>query len=400
MSTERGSKKRKTRSSCSGIELASAFHALQKFRHTVTEDFGPDNTNLESIELDTEIDEDALAQLDGLKTRSRCSRIALTSVFHILQKFRSTITEDFGPNNTNLKNTELDTEINEDTLVQLDGLLQWMDAKIKISTKSQSHVFSSASLEHVSNIQISPGPPLSLKDDVVQQTAAAKLASTDHLMSSKNMHKFLDMLLHLVAKPSEASSRTWVNAFLYRTSAMLPPAKQMVLNVEYNVSPVTKPTVLGSEVILVGVVDYTIIVTNDPKMAQFFLNNPGIQNLMQYIESVLGFFVVEAKAQDVKLDDHIPQIVLQLYATAKKLKKTHIRGILTNGYEWLFLVLTVNQDGKGASYRVSDHPYSAAPQENFGNEVIPDVPLDMISGILASWIEHSCEDLLEDDWFI
>lgn len=135
MSTERGSKKRKTRSSCSGIELASAFHALQKFRHTVTEDFGPDNTNLESIELDTEIDEDALAQLDGLKTRSRCSRIALTSVFHILQKFRSTITEDFGPNNTNLKNTELDTEINEDTLVQLDGLLQWMDAKIKISTK-------------------------------------------------------------------------------------------------------------------------------------------------------------------------------------------------------------------------------------------------------------------------
>ncbi|PPQ94305.1 hypothetical protein CVT25_004962 [Psilocybe cyanescens] len=334
------------------------------------------------------------------KIRSNFSRIELFSAFRVLQKFRSTITEDVGPDKTNPESIELDTEIDEDALAQLDGLLQWMDSKIKIATKSQSHAFSSTSLAHVSDVQISPGPPLFLKDDVAQRVATAKLASTDHLMSSENMHKFLDMLLHLVAKPSEASSRTWVDAFLYRASAMLPPAKKMVLNIEYNVLPVTIPTVLGSEVILAGIVDYTVIVTNDPKMARFFLNNPGIRNLMQYIESVLGFFVVEAKAQDVKLDDHIPQIVLQLYAAAKKLKKTHIRGTLTNGYEWLFLVLTVNQDGEGASYRVSDRAYSAAPQENLGDEVIPDVPPDMISGILASWIERSCEDLLEDDWFI
>lgn len=73
MSTERGSKKRKTRSGCSGIELASVFHVLQKFRSTITtitdskdHNVSLDNTDLESIELDTEIDEDALAQLDGL----------------------------------------------------------------------------------------------------------------------------------------------------------------------------------------------------------------------------------------------------------------------------------------------------------------------------------------------
>jgi NH3-dependent NAD+ synthetase len=68
MSTERGSKKRKTRSGCSGIELASAFHVLQKFRDKIkTEDLvEPDDSNLESVELDMEIDEDALAQLDSL----------------------------------------------------------------------------------------------------------------------------------------------------------------------------------------------------------------------------------------------------------------------------------------------------------------------------------------------
>lgn len=124
---------------------------------------------------------------------------------------------------------------------------------------------------------------------------------------------------------------------------------------------------------------------------------------MQHIESVLGFFVVEAKDRDVKLNDHIPQIVLQLYAAAKKLKcdfhlhfpipkssflnrKTHIRGTLTNGYEWLFLVLAVNQDGDGASYRVSNRAYSAAPQEDFVDMVVPDMSPDMISGILASWV--------------
>ena len=71
MFTEGGSKKRKTRSCCSGIELASAFHVLQKFRDKIkTEDlvepYRPDDHNVESAELDMEIDMDALAQLDGL----------------------------------------------------------------------------------------------------------------------------------------------------------------------------------------------------------------------------------------------------------------------------------------------------------------------------------------------
>jgi len=30
------------------------------------------------------------------------------------------------------------------------------------------------------------------------------LTGTDHFMSSENMHKFLDMLLHLIARPVRA----------------------------------------------------------------------------------------------------------------------------------------------------------------------------------------------------
>ena len=49
---------------------------------------------------------------------------------------------------------------------------------------------------------------------------------------------------------------------------MLPPTKQMVLNVEYNVSSVSVPTASGSEVLLVGFIDYTVVVTNDVKVAR------------------------------------------------------------------------------------------------------------------------------------
>ena len=62
-----GIKRSKTRSGCSGIELISAFHVLQKFRDTIkTEDVEPDDSNFESFELEMEIDRDALAQLDCL----------------------------------------------------------------------------------------------------------------------------------------------------------------------------------------------------------------------------------------------------------------------------------------------------------------------------------------------
>ena len=118
---------------------------------------------------------------------------------------------------------------------------------------------------------------------------------------------------------------------------MLPPTKQMVLNVEYNVLPVSVLTASGSEIALVGFIDYTVVVTNDVKIARelcyiysycshflrntgYFLNHPGVRNLAQYIESVSGFFVVEAKDRDVKLDDHVPQVLTQLYAAARKLK--------------------------------------------------------------------------------
>ena len=68
------------------------------------------------------------------KTRSSCSRIEFASAFHVLQKLRDKIkTEDPGDNN--LDSVELDMEIDKDGLAQLDGLLEWMNSKIKSTKK-------------------------------------------------------------------------------------------------------------------------------------------------------------------------------------------------------------------------------------------------------------------------
>ena len=67
-------------------------------------------------------------------------------------------------------------------------------------------------------------------------------------------------------------------------------------------------------------------------------------------------------------------------------RKSHIRGTSTNGYEWFFLLLSVNPNGEGASYRISDRPYSAAPQEAGVDVIIPEMSPDTIAGILASWV--------------
>jgi hypothetical protein len=87
MLTERGSKKCKTRSGCSGIELISAFHVLQKFRDKIKTDSEDviDESDLESSELEMEVDNDALVQLDGLlewmDSKIQKSMFLATSVF-------------------------------------------------------------------------------------------------------------------------------------------------------------------------------------------------------------------------------------------------------------------------------------------------------------------------------
>jgi hypothetical protein len=74
--------------------------------------------------------------------------------------------------------------------------------------RPEPHIPSTSSISStiVSDIQFTARLPLFSKKDVAERVDAARLAGADHFMSStasgRNMHQFLNILLHLVARPA------------------------------------------------------------------------------------------------------------------------------------------------------------------------------------------------------
>lgn len=110
-----------------------------------------------------------------------------------------------------------------------------------------------------------------------------------------------------------------------------------------------------------------------------------------------GFFVAEAKVRSLQLTGHLPQTISELYACAKSLKwgpllalvlssnpllhprKNILRGALTDGHAWIFIILVLNSDGNGAKYRSSLPIYVGHPH------VIKPWP-DVVAAILSHWV--------------
>jgi hypothetical protein len=62
------------------------------------------------------------------------------------------------------------------------------------------------------------------------------------------------------------------------------------------------------------------------------------------------------------------------------LRKRVLRGALTNGRDWIFLLIKLNDDYHGASYQQS----SMVQLTTIGRVVTPEP--DLIAGILAYWV--------------
>ena len=116
-----------------------------------------------------------------------------------------------------------------------------------------------------------------------------------------------------------------------------------------------------------------------------------------------GLFVTEAKQEGVSLAQHVAQAVAEMYASAKYLmydlgfllmlftnvephltRKRNLRGALTNGHEWTFLILYLNEDGNGGTY--SESPTIKIQVSNsYPYRVLSPGP-DIVAGILTYWV--------------
>ncbi|KAM6502983.1 hypothetical protein JOM56_002960 [Amanita muscaria] len=161
---------------------------------------------------------------------------------------------------------------------------------------------------------------------------------------------------------------------------MVPPGKKMVLSIEQEVVAEVKPKSLT----LGGYVDYTAIMAPPDDAAQI-MGHPTFQNLKQNSEHAT-LFVSEAKLTSSELDKHIPQAICEMYACAKGLGKPTIRGALTDGQIWIFLLLKINPDGNGAIYAESEQLrlLATAPFPSSELEVSRNM-CTAISGIMAYW---------------
>lgn len=224
-----------------------------------------------------------------------------------------------------------------------------------------------------------------LKSDHAQRVATTSVLGQDKLWSSLNFYRQLELLETLV--PTTACARVWIDAFFFRASAMLPSNKHMVLNLEQVVPQITACP--SSSTTLSGFINYTAVTANE-KLAKIFLSDPILAKFRTTLPT--GFFVAEAKVRSLQLTGHLPQTISEIYACAKSLKKNILRGALTDGHAWIFIILVLNSDGNGAKYRSSLPIYVGHPQ------VIKPWP-DVVAAILSHWIENSFADIGSDDWF-
>ncbi|TEB24583.1 hypothetical protein FA13DRAFT_1777814 [Coprinellus micaceus] len=271
----------------------------------------------------------------------------------------------------------------------LDKMLDMVAQKLD---GPQALSFSGVTFDHLHSPKIELCGRLELKSDYEARAKRGDaLGATEH-WSSQGLYRHLVVLQGLVPKANEAAARTWIEAFFFRAAAMLPPGKKLVLSLGQSVPPTT---MISSNMTTVGgFIDYTVVAANG-KDAEKFLKRPNLKNLKEHDHAL---FVSEAKSKDVSLENHVPQATCEMYACARTLGKSTIRGALTNGHDWIFLVVRMDADGKGAAYAESDKVglmVKARPDR----EDISFTFTSTIAGIIAHWIEHSNDDIGDDDWF-
>ncbi|PPQ97775.1 hypothetical protein CVT26_012805 [Gymnopilus dilepis] len=234
------------------------------------------------------------------------------------------------------------------------------------------------------NVQLSG--ILRLKVDAVDSAALSDALGSDQLWSATTLLTHLEFLENLV--PSQQSAgRLRINAFLYRVSTMIPNHLKMALDVE---PAVPAPTVSDSSLHAVsGSIDFTVAVMDPAKLA-LFLEHPVLRpdsDLRKHIPQVIAAMLVRAR--------HSRYSGISFKHTLMRLllifRKTIVRGVVTDGLKWTFLILTLHDDDGTATYVQSEeisisggftsHPSKAGAS--------------LVSAILAHWILHSHQPLDE-----
>ncbi|EIW52238.1 uncharacterized protein TRAVEDRAFT_75294 [Trametes versicolor FP-101664 SS1] len=256
---------------------------------------------------------------------------------------------------------------------------------------SATKILARADIVYAGDLSAKDPSTLAIRERIAQENAAG----AEHLMSAQNLHTKLDFLLQHTMH--HASARLWIESFLFRITAMIQTDKQLVIGLEVFAAPevitTTPPTIaIGAHV------NYVLFFV-DKRAAPRMLDAVNLESaLRNKAQAVPGLFVAEAKGDSHMLGTHVPQAVVEMQACARRLKSTYIRGALTNGTSWIFLLLELDTSFLGGRYWESARQ-DVVIQSSGDRRWVDEESVDRMAALLAHWAKHCAEDLTEDDWF-
>ncbi|KAH8099496.1 hypothetical protein BXZ70DRAFT_229269 [Cristinia sonorae] len=241
-------------------------------------------------------------------------------------------------------------------------------------------------------MKIRAGPNLELKHDWKLRSRAATLLAASHTLSSSGFHKHLEMLTTLMERSTNPSrGRTLFEAFLWRASVMQPPHLPVVVapGTSHIIPTAAAPAEPNSFITAsLECQEYTAYIARGTENAKC-IRSGSSPHTGDKLESKVRMFLVDSG--NSQLRDCTPYIVSSLHASGDG----YIRGVLSNGFEYIFIELLRNENNEGATYRVSgSFTFQIQPSSLLGETA------DEISGVLASWFLNSKEptSASSDDW--
>ncbi|KAF8725178.1 hypothetical protein AX14_008289 [Amanita brunnescens Koide BX004] len=196
------------------------------------------------------------------------------------------------------------------------------------------------------------------------------------------MYKHFAFLASSVTNKNETSSLMVIDTFFFRLITMVPPSQKVIVMLKNQIS-VVHPRLLKMNTIL-GIVDYTAVITNSTITENYIHVPPTLDQ--RYGGEMIAFFAAEQGL--VLLEGHLPQVLLELVA------RNLIRGALTTGIKWHFIVVSLNFDGDGEEYWVSELINWKTKQSSTSREHLVEATSDesdpaLIAGVLSLWIPKS-----------
>ncbi|KAH6885625.1 hypothetical protein BKA70DRAFT_114278 [Coprinopsis sp. MPI-PUGE-AT-0042] len=274
-----------------------------------------------------------------------------------------------------------DTQGNDNSEMEgdLEGILEMMrsrrDVDEPVTPTSQSPQ------EDLNRQGIVSSNALCLKKqaDYQNRIDAGDALGTGGLWSADMFFEHLKFLENHVPPTNEDAAHLWINAFLYRVAAMGEEDK-VIVKLERDPAARALDQDLSTGA---GSYAHWTVMTMSPCDANEWLDTGVPQPIIKPGASTLS--VSEGPLR--RLGTQLPQAIFEMVDCAKKAEKSTIRGVLTNGREWMFLILNLDEDGGRYIYSCKVFTYAGGITHDLSRKGV-----SAVVAILAHWAKNSHED--------